>query len=119
MLETGLAILREWAGNALLNDADIDTERGVVLAELRSGQAADERVRRQTMPRMFNGSRYASRLPIGTERSLQTMTPDALRRFYRDWYRPDLRGRHRRRRGRTPTRSSGASRRCSRICRRP
>ena len=39
---------------------------------------------------MFNGSRYASRSPIGTERSLQTMTPDALRRFYKDWYRPDL-----------------------------
>ena len=90
VLETGLAILREWAGNALLADADIHTERGVVMAELRSGQAADERVRRQTMPRMFNGSRYASRAPIGTERSLQTMTPDALRRFYKDWYRPDL-----------------------------
>ena len=90
MLDTGLSILREWAGNALLNDADIDTERGVVMAELRSGQAADERVRRQTMPRMFNGSRYASRLPIGTVRSLQTMTPEALRRFYRDWYRPEL-----------------------------
>jgi zinc protease len=90
VLETGLAILREWAGNALLNEADIDNERGVVLAELRSGEAAEARVRRQTIPRMFNGSRYAERLPIGTERSLRTMTPAALRRFYRDWYRPDL-----------------------------
>ncbi len=90
VLETGLAILREWAGNALLTDADIEAERGVVLAELRSGHAAVERVRRQTLLKMFNGSRYAARLPIGTERSLRTMTPDALRRFYRDWYRPDL-----------------------------
>ena len=39
---------------------------------------------------MFNGSRYADRLPIGTEHSLVTMSHDALRRFYRDWYRPDL-----------------------------
>jgi zinc protease len=90
VLETGLAILREWAGNALLNEADINTERAVVLAELRSGEAAEQRVRRQTMPRMFNGSKYAARLPIGTGRSLTTMTPEALRRFYRDWYRPDL-----------------------------
>jgi zinc protease len=90
LLDTGLAILREWAGNALLDDADIDTERGVVLAELRSGQAAGQRVQRQTMPRLFNGSRYADRLPIGTVGSLQAMTPEALRRFYRDWYRPDL-----------------------------
>ena len=90
VLETGLAILREWAGNALLTDADIEAERGVVLAELRSGQAADERVRRQSLPRIFNNSKYATRLPIGTEYSLRTMTADALRRFYRDWYRPDL-----------------------------
>ena len=90
VFETGLAILREWAGNALLADADIETERAVVVAELRSGEAAEQRVRRQTMPRMFNGSRYAARLPIGTSRSLTTMTPEALRRFYRDWYRPDL-----------------------------
>jgi zinc protease len=90
VFENGLAILREWAGNALLTDADIDGERNVVLAELRSGAAAEERVRRQTLPRMFNGSRYAERLPIGTERSLREMKADALRRFYRDWYRPDL-----------------------------
>ncbi len=90
VLQTGLAIVREWAGNALLTDADIEGERGVVLAELRSGEAADMRVRQQTMPRMFNGSRYAERMPIGSERSLTHMTPDALRRFYRDWYRPDL-----------------------------
>jgi len=90
VFENGLAILREWAGNASLTDADIESERGVVLAELRSGQAADERVRRQTLPRMFNNSRYAARLPIGTERSLRSMAPDSLRRFYHDWYRPDL-----------------------------
>jgi zinc protease len=90
LLDTGLAILREWAGNVLLNDADIDAERAVVLAELRSGEASDTRVRQQTMPEMLNNSRYAARIPIGTEHSLRTMTPDALRRFYRDWYRPDL-----------------------------
>lgn len=90
VLQTGLAILREWAGNASLTDTDIEAERGVVLAELRSGQAAEERVRRQSLPRMLNGSRYAARLPIGTEQSLRALTPALLRRFYRDWYRPDL-----------------------------
>jgi zinc protease len=90
LLDTGLAILREWAGNVLLNDADIEAERAVVLAELRSGEASDTRVRQQTMPQMLNNSKYAARIPIGTEQSLRTMTPDALRRFYRDWYRPDL-----------------------------
>ena len=90
VLETGLAILREWAGNALLTDVDIEAERGVILAEMRSGEASDARVREQTMPYLLNDSRYAARLPIGTGESLRTMTPEALRRFYRDWYRPDL-----------------------------
>jgi zinc protease len=42
------------------------------------------------MPKIYNGSRYAERLPIGTEDNLRRFKPDALRRFYRDWYRPDL-----------------------------
>ena len=42
---TGLAILREWAGNALLNDADIDSERG------RGAGGAEERTGgRRTRP---------------------------------------------------------------------
>ena len=114
---TGLAILREWAGNALLNDADVDSERAVVLAELRSGLAADERVRRQTMPRMFNGSRYAVRQPIGTEQSLRRMTPEALRRFYKDSYVPTSRASLSSATS-IRTRSNRASRPCFRICRR-
>ena len=32
----------------------------------------------------------AERLPIGDEEVIQNAPHDALRRFYRDWYRPDL-----------------------------
>jgi zinc protease len=39
---------------------------------------------------VFQGSRYAERLPIGDPDVIQTFEHDALRRFYRDWYRPDL-----------------------------
>lgn len=90
VLDTGLAILREWAGNALIDDADVETERAVVQAEMRSGEASEERLRRQTIPLIFNRSRYADRLPIGTDQSLRNMTGEQLRRFYHDWYRPDL-----------------------------
>ena len=107
LLETGLAILREWAGNALLTDADIDSERAVVLAELRSGQAADARVRRQTMPRMFNGSRYASaaahRHRAEPAHDDAGRAPPLLSRLVPS--RPpggDRRGRHRRRRHGAP-----------------
>jgi zinc protease len=42
------------------------------------------------LPKVLNGSRYAERMPIGKEDILKTFKYDAIKRFYRDWYRPDL-----------------------------
>jgi zinc protease len=41
---------------------------------------------------LFRGSRYADRLPIGDTATIANAEPGPLRRFYRDWYRPDLMG---------------------------
>ena len=41
-------------------------------------------------PVLFQGSRYAERSAIGKRNILETVTPEALKRFYHDWYRPDL-----------------------------
>lgn len=89
-LEKGFQILEDWAFNALLTDEDIDEERGVVLEEYRLGLGADERMRQKYLPKMMYGSKYADRLPIGTKESLENFTYESLRRFYKDWYRPDL-----------------------------
>jgi zinc protease len=40
-------------------------------------------------PKLLNGSRYAQRMPI-KEDILKTFKPEAIKRFYKDWYRPDL-----------------------------
>jgi zinc protease len=45
---------------------------------------------RQYYPRLFNGSKYAERLPIGKDEILKTFKPETLRSFYRTWYRPNL-----------------------------
>ncbi len=89
-LETGFRVLEDWAQGASLKDDAIDAEAPVVLEELRLGRGADERMGRKLLPEVFNGSLYASRLPIGKEDILKTFKHDTLRRFYRDWYRPDL-----------------------------
>jgi len=73
-----------------LDTESIEKERGVVLEEWRQGRGAGARMQDQQVPILLKGSRYADRLPIGTRESLQTFKPDALRRFYKDWYRPDL-----------------------------
>jgi zinc protease len=68
----------------------VANERGIVLEEWRGGQGSGERMLRQWLPVALRGSRYAERLPIGTAESIRSATPAKLRRFYQDWYRPDL-----------------------------
>ncbi|MDA0177100.1 insulinase family protein [Mesoflavibacter profundi] len=89
-LEKGFQILEDWAHNALLTEKDIDEERGVVLEEYRLGQGADERMMQNYLPKVMYGSKYAERLPIGTKDNLENFTYESLRRYYKDWYRPDL-----------------------------
>ena len=89
-METAFQILEDWAHGLTLAPEEIDMERGVVIEEWRLGQGAGSRLRDLQFPVIFNGSRYAQRLPIGTLESLETFEHEALIRFYRDWYRPDL-----------------------------
>lgn len=90
LLDKGLQILEDWAHNALLDSLEIEKERGVVIEEWRLSRGADERMMKQTLPVQYQGSRYAERLPIGSKESLEHFSPSALRRFYKEWYRPDL-----------------------------
>jgi len=90
LVNKGLQILEDWAHNALIDPAEIEKERGVVIEEWRLSRGADERMMKQTLPVQYRGSKYAERLPIGTKEVLERFSPDALKRFYTDWYRPDL-----------------------------
>jgi zinc protease len=90
VLDTGLRILLEWAGAIAFDSAEVERERGVVLEEWRLGRGASSRVRDRQFPVLFHGSRYAERLPIGDPEVLRGFEHGTLRRFYREWYRPDL-----------------------------
>ncbi|KQQ39967.1 peptidase M16 [Duganella sp. Leaf126] len=90
VVEQGFQVLEDWAHGLSMNDADIDSERGIVLEELRIGKGVDDRINKVLLPKILNGSRYAERLPIGKEQIIRHFQYDAIRRFYRDWYRPDL-----------------------------
>lgn len=90
LVDKGLQILEDWAHNALLDSVEIEKERGVVIEEWRLSRGADERMMKQTLPVQYRGSKYASRLPIGNLETLQHFSHASLKRFYKDWYRPDL-----------------------------
>jgi len=83
-------VLRDWAGGLRFDGEEIEKERGVVLEEWRRSLGVGARTRDATIPWLYHGARHTERLPIGTEDSLLGFDPDAARRFYKDWYRPDL-----------------------------
>lgn len=89
-IETGFQILKEWAQFATLTDKDIDEERKIVLEEERTGKGASDRMQKKFLPKLLAGSRYANRLPIGKTELLKTFPYEAIRRYYKDWYRPNL-----------------------------
>ncbi len=89
-IDTGFQILEDWAHNVTYKNEDIDGERPVVLEESRLGKGAHDRMFRKIYPQLFAGSLYANRLPIGLDSIIKSQNYDTIRRFYKDWYRPDL-----------------------------
>ena len=90
ILEQGIIVLSDWASGSLFDSTEVANERGVVVEEWRGGQGAFGRMRRKMAPIMYKDSKYATRDVIGTDRSIMSATPALLKRFYNDWYRPDL-----------------------------
>jgi zinc protease len=90
IVSKALDILEDWAHGLTLDTTEIRKERGVVVEEWRSGRGAQMRMTYKQFPVILHGSRYATRLPIGTRENLETFPDSLARAFYRDWYRPDL-----------------------------
>jgi len=90
IVEGAFDVLEDWAAYASFLDEEIDKERGVVVEEWRRGRGASGRIRDQILPVLLANSRYKDRLPIGDTTIIYNADYETLRRYYRDWYRPDL-----------------------------
>jgi zinc protease len=90
VMKKGFHILEEWGHDVSYDDTEIDKERGVVIEEWRLRRGADYRVGMKHIPFEYYKSRYADRITIGKKEILESCPHNALRKFYHDWYRPDL-----------------------------
>jgi len=90
LLRKAFLILEDWAHRVSFEAEEIEKERGVIMEEWRLGRGAGARVRDKQFPILFKDSRYAERLAIGLPEIIEGAPPEAVRRFYRDWYRPEL-----------------------------
>lgn len=90
VMDKAMLVLEDWAHNVSFETSEIDKERGVVMEEWRLSRGAGARTTDKLFPILLKGSRYADRLPIGKPEIIQNSNPDKVRKFYKDWYRPDL-----------------------------
>ena len=92
VLDSCLLILHDWSHYLLLDDAEIDKERGVIHEEWRTRRAgmAMQRMMENVMPTIYKGTKYEDCLPIGSMDIVDHFPYQDLRDYYHKWYRPDL-----------------------------
>jgi zinc protease len=90
IMDKGMLVFEDWAGGLAFNHEEIDKERGVVVSEWRTRLSPGQRMQQEYLPILYKDSRYAQRLPIGDPEIIENADYDVVKRFYRDWYRPDL-----------------------------
>jgi zinc protease len=88
-IDKAMLVLSDYVFRETLTAAEIDKERGIVLEESRSGKSAQERIMRKLLPVLYEGSRVASRLPIGEDDILAKAQKKEFDDYYRTWYRPE------------------------------
>lgn len=74
MVRTQVGLLHQLTFKARLEGEAIETEKAVVLAELRDGNTIDTRVAQCFYRQMFNETILPRRFPIGNEQSLIRFT---------------------------------------------
>ena len=88
MLEDGLLVMRDYASGALLEQAEIDRERNVVLAEMNERNTASFRTYQESSLFSLEGTLLPQRFAIGRKEVLEGADRRLIKRFYEKWYRP-------------------------------
>ncbi len=87
-LDEGLLVLRDYAGRMLIDEEEVESERGVILSEKRSRDSVGYRTALAQFAFLLPESLIPNRFPIGTREVLETATRQDLVDFFDAWYRP-------------------------------
>jgi zinc protease len=82
----GMTYFRDVVGGLLLLPGEVEAERQIILEERRRGLSARQRTSEYIMPRLFPGSIFGCRSPIGTEETIKSATQQDFRDYYSRWY---------------------------------
>ena len=89
IIDSCLLILFDWADGLLLEQEEIEKERGVIHEEWRLRTSAQMRMLERDLPKLYPGSKYGYRMPIGLMEIIDNFERPFLQAYYEKWYRPD------------------------------
>lgn len=90
IIDSALLVLHDWSCALLLEDEEIDNERGVIREEWRTVSGPDRRMYFGGVQAKYPGSKYAERDVIGDTAVINNFKYQELRDYYHRWYGPDL-----------------------------
>jgi zinc protease len=88
-VDVSLKMLRETAGELLIDSGAVDRERGVVLSEERGRDTPGWQLYKKRLAFLMKGQRPPSRYPIGQVEVLKTAPRELIADYYDKYYRPD------------------------------
>ena len=91
LMDSVLLVLHDWSGDILLEESEIEAERGVIQEEWRSRNNAQFRMYSDILPKIYKEYQY-QQMPIGKMDVIMNFKPETLRAYYKKWYRPDQQG---------------------------
>lgn len=92
VVDSCLLILHDWSNAVLLQEQEIDKERGVIREEWRSRNSGIMRIYTDAQATLYKDSKYADCMPIGSIDVINNFPYQVIRDYYAKWYRPDLQG---------------------------
>ena len=91
LMDSVLLAIRDWSCGILLEDAEIDAERGVIEEEWRSRNDANFRMLESVLPKIYSEYQYQQPV-IGKMEIIRNFPYSEIRDYYKKWYRPDQQG---------------------------
>lgn len=91
LMDSVLLVLHDWSGSILLEEDEINAERGVIEEEWRGRNTAMQRMYESILPEIYQEYQY-QQMPIGKMEVVRNFPPQVIRDYYHKWYRPDQQG---------------------------
>ena len=89
LMADGMKLFRDYLSGLLLDQTEIDKERGVILSEKLARDSVDERTMLDGFKFAMPDGKISSRMPIGVKETLDTMKRPRFADLYETYYTPN------------------------------